>query len=45
LKNLEKKREDVRIQKQIRANKAERNQIIDKVKECNNKFLEFLNKN
>lgn len=45
LKNLEKKRKDVRIQKQIRANKAERNQIIDKVKECNNKFLEFLNKN
>lgn len=44
-KDLEKKRQDARIQKQVRANKIERNQLIDKVKECNNKFLEYLNKN
>lgn len=43
--DLEKKRKNLRIQKQIKANKIERNQLIDKVQECNNKFLEYLNKN
>lgn len=45
LKNLQKKLKDVRVQKQIKQNKVERNQLIDKVEECNNKFLEYLNKN
>lgn len=43
--NLEKKCKNLRLQKQISANKIERNQLIDKVQECNNKFLEYLNKN
>ena len=42
---LKNKQKELKIQNQIRANKIERNKLIDKVQECNNKFLEYLNKN